>query len=196
MQIICLTSDSPERYGLRRRHPLIRPPAECPHCGARQTLRSLGYYERYLSGSGSTAWRIRIRRFRCWLCRKTVSLLPAFAQPYKLVSNDLIEKYVKYSGRCIETEPWIDLLRRYWCSFRWGLPRMSDPILVLAGLVLPLEHPKRSWELLLQWGGSLAMTTMRFTREAQITLFGRYRCHAPNSTIVRAKVHTPYLFPP
>lgn len=62
---------SPDRYR----------PARCPLCQAPDPLRAHGFYCRTLvdvNYDGS----IRVRRYLCLLCRRTVSLLPEFVLPY------------------------------------------------------------------------------------------------------------------
>lgn len=66
-----------------------------PHCRRIKTLCALGYYVRNLSRLGAGALQLSVRRFRCCVCRKTVSLLPAFAQPYRFVQNHTIEYFVR-----------------------------------------------------------------------------------------------------
>jgi hypothetical protein len=56
-------------------------PDQCPLCHARDPLRAHGFYCRTLVDvqyDGS----VRVRRFLCLLCRRTVSLLPEFVLPY------------------------------------------------------------------------------------------------------------------
>ena len=51
-----------------------------------------GVYERYVS-SGSASQLIAVLRYRCRQTGATVSLLPDFAQPYRLLASELIEDY-------------------------------------------------------------------------------------------------------
>lgn len=196
MQIVCRIHDSPEVYCSRKWHSHLLPPQECPHCGAKESFRSLGYYERYLSGDSSSARRIRIRRFRCFTCRKTISLLPVFAQPYRVVANETIELYMKGDIGGSETTHWGDLIQRYWRRFCSWLPELSLVFQELTGICPPPGRPKQSWETLLRWGGSLGMATLHLTQASHVTPFGKYRCHSPNPPAPRPQIHTPYLFPP
>ena len=81
MQIIHVLEIDPEQYAAESFHKRMLPPGKCPHCRRVKTLWSLGYYSRNLSRLGFGALLIFVRRFRCWCCGKTVSLLPSFAQP-------------------------------------------------------------------------------------------------------------------
>src|SRR5579872_5261966 len=63
--------DNPDRYR----------PQQCPQCQAKQPLAAHGFYTRTLIDSAFDGW-IRVRRYLCETCRRTVSLLPEFALPY------------------------------------------------------------------------------------------------------------------
>ena len=56
-------------------------PDHCPHCQAAQGLTAHGFYRRTLVDAGFDG-SIRVRRYLCRFCRRTVSLLPQFALPY------------------------------------------------------------------------------------------------------------------
>ena len=58
-------------------------PAHCPQCQAKHPLKAHGFYTRTIIDT-VTAFDglIRIRRYLCAACRRTVSLLPGFALPY------------------------------------------------------------------------------------------------------------------
>jgi len=112
-------------------------------------------------------------------CGKTVSLLPAFAQPYRIVLNETIEAFAAGHIFHSDVEAWTIHLRRYWKRFCFWLPHLH-PTFQGIGLSPPPADPSTCWEGLVTWAGSLSGTTMKLTREYQVTLFGRYRCHVPN----------------
>jgi hypothetical protein len=56
-------------------------PDHCPQCEAQQPLAGHGFYSRTLVDSAFDGV-IRVRRYLCRLCKRTVSLLPEFALPY------------------------------------------------------------------------------------------------------------------
>ena len=58
-------------------------PDHCPQCQAAQGLTAHGFYRRSLVDAGFDGW-IRVRRYLCRCCKRTVSLLPQFALPYLL----------------------------------------------------------------------------------------------------------------
>ena len=54
---------------------------------------ALGYYSRNVTSPKRGVLRIFVRRFRCCECGKTVSVLPSFVQPYRLVLNLTINEF-------------------------------------------------------------------------------------------------------
>jgi hypothetical protein len=56
-------------------------PDHCPQCQAAQEMTAHGFYRRTLVDAGFDG-SIRVRRYLCRPCRRTVSLLPQFALPY------------------------------------------------------------------------------------------------------------------
>ena len=55
-------------------------PDHCPQCEARHPLRAHGFYSRTLAEAGFEG-SIRVRRYLCRFCRRTVSLLPDGSSP-------------------------------------------------------------------------------------------------------------------
>jgi hypothetical protein len=83
LQQYAATLTDPDRY---------RPP-RCPQCDARQPLTAHGFYQRTLvdeAGDGV----IRVRRYLCRSCRRTVSLLPEFVLPYLRFSLAVIARFL------------------------------------------------------------------------------------------------------
>jgi transposase-like protein len=56
-------------------------PASCPQCESKQPLVCHSFYQRTVADLDSGCV-IRVRRYLCSACRRTVSLLPEFALPY------------------------------------------------------------------------------------------------------------------
>ena len=56
-------------------------PTHCPQCQAQRPLKAHGFYTRTILDTAFDGL-IRIRRYLCAACRRTVSLLPDFALPY------------------------------------------------------------------------------------------------------------------
>lgn len=179
MQLVCEIEESSEDYFLNRKQETMRPPRTCPHCGRSRYLRALGYYQRDVSRLECGILRISVRRFRCMACRKTVSLLPSFAQPYRIVLNVTIESYFGGNFYLPHVERWTTVMRRYWHRFCYWLPELL-PLIKGLGLSPPMDDPVKCWASVLRWSESLSVATMRLTKLFSVTLFGRYRCHFPN----------------
>jgi hypothetical protein len=68
-------------------------PDHCPQCPSRQPLTSLGFYTRTIIDPTYDGV-IRVRRYLCEFCRRTVSLLPEFALPYLRSSITVIAVFL------------------------------------------------------------------------------------------------------
>jgi len=64
-------------------------PDHCPQCEAHQPLSAHGFYSRTLVDVALDGV-IRVRRYLCRCCRRTISLLPEFALPYLRFSITVI----------------------------------------------------------------------------------------------------------
>jgi len=81
MQILHRFAGSIQRYSEVLSDPDRYRPDHCPQCEARRPLRAHGFYTRTLVDSAFDG-TIRVRRYLCCSCKRTVSLLPEFALPY------------------------------------------------------------------------------------------------------------------
>lgn len=157
----------------------IDPPAECPNCRASDALVALGYYLRNLTDQGRKVLRISIRRFRCFNCARTVSILPSFAQPYRIIRNTAIHRF--FSGNLLADDlSWLHLLGQYRIRFQRWIPEIDDTLGSHLGRSPPHLAIKEWWSLLTAVLGELSELTQKLATEYQITLFGRYRCHSPS----------------
>ena len=68
-------------------------PNHCPQCQAKQPLIGHGFYRRTLVDTGFDGV-IRVRRYLCRLCKRTVSLLPEFALPWLRFSVSVIALFL------------------------------------------------------------------------------------------------------
>ena len=69
-----------ERVELREEGDRCRP-VKCPQCKSKQPLVCHGFYARTVEDQAE-GFIIRVRRYLCVACRRTVSLLPEFVLPY------------------------------------------------------------------------------------------------------------------
>jgi len=81
MQILHPFLGSLQHYAQAISDPDRYRPDHCPQCEAPQPLIGHGFYSRTLVDS-TFEGVIRVRRYLCRLCKRTVSLLPEFALPY------------------------------------------------------------------------------------------------------------------
>lgn len=180
MQLIFAVPISAEEYVSQNFQQTIRPPVSCPHCNASESFDVLGYYRRYVTNGKSGTLYPFIRRFRCRACCKTVSILPSFAQPYRLVHNNTVNSFFCGRVKGEDVTSWLLLLKRYWKRFtRWLLE--IDEIL-RSGLdrAPPQCSAAEWWATIMEQFGNLKNATMFFVANFHVTLFGRYRCHCPN----------------
>ena len=81
MQILHRFAGSIQRYSEELSDPDRYRPDHCPQCEAHRPLRAHGFYTRTLVDIAFDG-TIRVRRYLCCCCKRTVSLLPEFALPY------------------------------------------------------------------------------------------------------------------
>jgi hypothetical protein len=68
-------------------------PNQCPQCQAQHSLTAHGFYTRTLVDAGFDG-SIRVRRYLCRSCKRTVSLLPEFALPYLRFSVSILSLFL------------------------------------------------------------------------------------------------------
>ena len=81
MQILHRFPGSIQRYSEELSDPDRYRPDHCPQCETHRPLRAHGFYTRTLVDIAFDG-TIRVRRYLCRYCKRTVSLLPEFALPY------------------------------------------------------------------------------------------------------------------
>ena len=81
MQILHPFAGSLQQYTERLADPDWFRPGHCPQCHDKQPLTAHGFYTRTLIDAAFDGV-IRVRRYLCQACRRTVSLLPEFVLPY------------------------------------------------------------------------------------------------------------------
>jgi len=81
VQILHPFAGSIQEYEQEIADPSRYRPDRCPQCQAAQVLTAHGFYRRTLVDQAFDG-SIRVRRYLCGSCKRTVSLLPQFAFPY------------------------------------------------------------------------------------------------------------------
>jgi hypothetical protein len=93
MQILHPFAGSVQQYLSQLANPQLHRPACCPQCQARNPLKAHGFYTRTIVDATFDG-AIRIRRYLCEACCRTVSLLPDFALPYLRFSIAMIALFL------------------------------------------------------------------------------------------------------
>jgi hypothetical protein len=102
MQILHPFAGSIQLYLKAISDPDLYRPDHCPQCEAKQPLTGHGFYSRTLVDPAFDGM-IRVRRYLCRLCQRTVSLLPDFALPWLRFSLTVISLFLV--APCSEAAP-------------------------------------------------------------------------------------------
>jgi len=81
MQILHPFAGSVQQYNEQLSNPDAHRPTHCPQCQTKRPLSAHGFYTRTLIDTAFDGV-IRVRRYLCHACQRTVSLLPEFILPY------------------------------------------------------------------------------------------------------------------
>jgi hypothetical protein len=176
MQTIFKTSLTPEQYAEQEHHRQVPPPECCPNCLQAQVLEALTYYDRYITTATDLVLRIWVRRFQCRRCEITVSCLPEFAQPYRMVNTPTVAD--GFNGKATDqVARWDTLIAQYWKRFKSHLPDLLRRVGNAFGPV-PLQPTAQGfWQRLSAHCGDLGAATRQLIDQFHTCLFGHYRCH-------------------
>lgn len=177
MQTIYPTSLTPEQYVEQEYHKQVRPPENCPNCQGAHALEALAYYGRYITTAAALVLMIWVRRFFCRLCRVSVSCLPGFAQPYRLVNTPTVAAGFNGEEARPDVRRWSLLIDSYWRRFETHLAVLLRQVGNAFGPVPLRPAAKGFWRQVLQRCGNLANATQQLIHRFQTCLFGTYRCH-------------------
>lgn len=176
MQVIFQFAGDPESYIAGGFHAKVMPPPICPFCGLAACLEPHGYYSRGITASKKAdILFLLIRRFLCWASGRTVSMLPDFAQPYRLVRNSTVQKFFSGESAQIDVVRWTPLLRRYWRRFAAWFPFLMEKTMEHSGPSPPM--PDQIWRFFVSAWGEMPCATFHLVGTFRITAFGKYRCH-------------------
>jgi hypothetical protein len=93
VQILHPFAGSVQQYAEEISNPDRHRPDRCPQCQAQHRLIAHGFYGRTLVDTYFDG-QIRVRRYLCRSCKRTVSLLPEFALPYLRFSVSVISLFL------------------------------------------------------------------------------------------------------
>jgi hypothetical protein len=177
MQKIVRVKLTVEAYVREQFHRQMRRPSQCPNCGRFHRLWAHAYYQRDTTDSVGKPIAFWVRRFRCTYCWVTVSCLPCFAQPYRLVNHATLEAFL--NGRCRrrDVEAQRDLLRRYLRRFVDWRPELLRIIGHRFGRASPKEDATAFLRRAVASCGSASKLTVHLVEQFGTTCFKTYRCH-------------------
>ena len=93
MQILHPFAGSVRQYTEQLADPDAHRPGHCPQCHTKHPLTAHGFYTRTLIDAAFDGV-IRVRRYLCQACQRTVSLLPEFVLPYLRSSLTVIALFL------------------------------------------------------------------------------------------------------
>ena len=102
MQILHPFAGSVQQYAEQLMNPDSHRPGHCPQCQTKHPLTAHGFYTRTLIDTAFDGV-IRVRRYLCQACQRTVSLLPEFALPYLRSSLTVIALFLIARLLCGQT---------------------------------------------------------------------------------------------
>lgn len=120
-------------------------PVKCPQCESKRPLVSHGFYARTVEDQAE-GFIIRVRRYLCVVCRRTVSLLPEFVLPYIrftivtiglfLAARLLERRTLKAAAEAVHQlrmpyqrgQQWVDRFRRQTEGLSLSLTTLISPV--------------------------------------------------------------------
>ncbi len=104
MQILHPFAGSVQQYTEQLANPDSHRPGHCPQCQTKCPLTAHGFYTRTLIDTVFDGV-IRVRRYLCQACQRTVSLLPEFVLPYLRSSLAVIALFLITRLLLAQTSP-------------------------------------------------------------------------------------------
>jgi hypothetical protein len=178
MQRIFSSPWTPEEYVATQAHRQIIPDSVCPSCERATPLHRHGNYPRWVVSVLGALWRLRIARFFCPLCRRTISYLPDFALTYRVLGPDSFGAYLDERHERPDVRRWWTLLSTYRRRFEAFGAELIRSVGAGLGLAPPLS-PQGLWPWIKRAGDSLTTVTRRLVTTFRIGLLRRYQCHQP-----------------
>ena len=179
MQVIEKLSITVEQYIEHSYHKQVRAPLRCLNCLLHETLKRLGYYDRYTSDEEGKNVRFRVARFRCERCRRTTSCLPSFALTYRAIATRTVARFLAGGHKEQDVRRWAYLLEHYLQRYRQKYQWLRELVGSRFGRGPPGEDATAFLRRAVAACGSLAELTIVLTLEFKATCFGTYCCHQP-----------------
>lgn len=177
MQILHPSGSSLQEYLQAIEDPYRSKPGQCPLCHDKECLSAHGFYQRTVVDVAFDGV-IRIYRFLCRSCRRTLSLLPEFLLPYLRFSIPVIGRVLK--ARLHEHQTWKGVAQAagfpdmpYQRGQHWVRRFGKQAAAVAAALVAVTEAPAACSFV----SRALAMLQKAGWTSAHRFLFSRLRLH-------------------
>jgi len=176
MQILYPFAGSVQQYNEQPADHSHRP-CSCALCGAKKPLRAHGCYWRTVADAGYDGL-IRVRRYLCLACRRTISLLPEFVLPYGRFAIAVIGLFLK--ARLLDRKTLKDAAiaagdrRMPYQRGRQWVRRFCRQAAALCAALAALTRPPAAPDFVAR---ALAMLETTGWAAAHRFLFGRLRMH-------------------
>jgi hypothetical protein len=177
MQILYPFVGSIQQYDEQCAESNPHPPCSCAMCGTRKKLRAHGFYWRSAGDSGFDG-RIRIRRYLCLACRRTISLLPEFLLPYVRSTITVLGLFLRarlLDGKTLKDSAAAagDSRMPYQRGQQW-VRRFCRQAISLSAALAALTKPPEAVDFIIR---ALTMLEATGWRPAHRFLFDRLRMH-------------------
>jgi transposase-like protein len=158
MQLLHRFAGSIQRYSEELADPDRYRPDHCPQCEADRPLRAHGFYTRTLVDLAFDG-TIRVRRYLCCCCKRTISLLPEFALPYLrfgivvialfLVARLLLGLTLKAAAECAKLAAMSYQLGQFWVRrFRQQAEKLCAALAAVLAPPAAPDFPSRALQML------------------------------------------------
>jgi transposase-like protein len=176
MQILHPFAGSVQQYAEQLADPDCYRPGYCPQCQAKHPLTAHGFYTRTLVDTAFDGI-IRVRRYLCQACQRTVSLLPEFVLPYLRSSLTVIALFLiarLFRGQTLQSAAAFAPLPMPYQRGQFWIRRFRAQAEALCVALAALTQPAPAPDFVHR---SLAMLESTGWIAAHRFLFAGVRCH-------------------
>jgi len=175
MQILHPFAGSVQQYNEQLSNPDAHRPGHCPQCQTKHPLSAHGFYTRTLIDTAFDGV-IRVRRYLCNACQRTVSLLPEFVLPYLRSTLAVIALFLiarLFRGQTLQSAAATPPSMPYQRGQFW-IRRFRAQVQALCATLAALTQPAPASDFVHR-----ALTMLESTGwiAAHRFLFGGVRCH-------------------
>jgi transposase-like protein len=176
MQILHPVAGSLQQYIEQLDNPDRHRPTHCPQCQTKHPLTAHGFYTRTLIDAAYDGI-IRVRRYLCHACQRTVSLLPGFALPYLRSSLTVIALFLiarLFRGQTLQGAARVAPPSMTYQRGQFWIRRFRAQAEALCASLAAFTHPAPAPDFIQR---ALAMLESTGWIAAHRFLFAGVRCH-------------------